>query len=178
MFGIGRKSLPLHIVAASMAQVALTPLENPSEEDLSIRQQAVEAGMDPNRFTLEVIALQTFAMSAAINRERVEGRLKLEKAQPLVHEFLQEVHKRLVETTAYDLLKLGLEPDDAFEVFLARAERYSKPGWGHGNPEDIPGFFAEFCGIADSLVLRQIGWRLTFIRGDLSGDWLKSIKIV
>lgn len=177
MFGVGRKTIPLQIVAASMAQVALMPLENPSEEDLQLRGRAVDAGMDPNRFTLEVVALQTFAMTAAINRERVEGRLKLEKQQVLVSEFLRAIHKRLVETSTYDLLRLGLDSNDAFEVLAARAERYSEPGWGRGTPEDIPRFFAEFCGLPDSPVLREVAWYLTFVRGDHSGDWLRSIKI-
>jgi hypothetical protein len=161
-----------------MAQLALRPLENPSEEDLGFREEAVEAGMDPNRFTLEVIALQAFAMTAALNRERVEGRMSLEKQQVLVREFLRAVHTRLVETPTYDSLKLGLEPDEAFEVFTTRAERYSEPGWGQGVPEDIPRFFAEFCGLSDSHILRRIGWYLVFVRGDRSGDWLKGIKIV
>jgi hypothetical protein len=178
MFGLGRKSFTVHSVAASMAEMALLPLESPSEEDISFRRLATLEGMDPNHFTLEALALQTFAMSAAINRERVEGRLTLEKQQVLVPEFLRAIHKRLVESTAYDLLSLGLDPDAAFDVFARRAERYSEPGWGQGTPTDIPRFFAEFCGLPDSQILRQIGSHLVFVRGDRSGDWLKRIRIV
>jgi len=178
MFGHRRQAIPLKVVAASMAQMALMPLESPSDEDLQFRGQAVSTGVDQCRFTLEVIALQAFAMTAAMNRERVEGRLSLEKVQILVREFLLAIHKRLVETSTYDLRQLGLDPDEAFEVFSNRADRYSKPGWGQGTIEDIPRFFAEFCGVPDSATLQQIGSYLVFVRGDLSGGWLRSIKIV
>lgn len=178
MFGFGRKSLPLQTVAALMAQFALLPLENPSEQDLFFRKRATDVGMDPSRFTLEAIALQTCAMAGAINRERLEGRMTLEKEQALIPEFLRAVHNRLIESTAHDLLRSGLDPDGVFELFTSRAEPYSEPGWGRAAPEDIPRFFAELCGFPDSPVLRQIAWYLFFVRGDRTGDWLKSIKIV
>lgn len=178
MFGMGRKAIPLKAVAESMAQVALMPLEAPNAEDLMFKQQAVAEKVNPDRFTLEVIALQTFALTAAINRERLEGRLKLQTQQALVMEFLHAVHRRLVESSAYDLLRLGMDPDDTFELLTKRAERYSEPGWGRGTAADIPRFFAEFCGHADSSVLWQIGWHLGLVRGDLSGDWLKRFKII
>lgn len=178
MFGIGRKAIPLKIVAASIAQVALTFLEHPSEEDLELKCRAVSAGTDPDRFTLEAIALQVCIMTAAMNRERLEGRLKLETQQTLIMEFLRAVHKRLVENTTYDLLRLELDPDETFEVLTMRSERYSEPGWGRAAPEDIPRFFAECCGDADSPILKGIGWHLAFVRGDANGDWLRGIKIV
>lgn len=178
MFGIGRKAIPLKSVAAWMAQVALMPLEAPSPEDVTLKQQAIGVGTDPGRFTLEAIALQVSMVAAAMNRERLEGRLKLETQQALTVEFLRAVHKRLSETKTHDLLHLGLDPDDAFEALASRGERYSEPGWGRGTAADIPRYFAEFCGHADSPVLWQIGWHLGIVRGDLCGQWLKGIKIV
>jgi hypothetical protein len=178
MFGFGKKNIPLDEAAALMAQVALLPLESPSPQDLSFRSQAITAGMDKNRFTFEVIALQVFAMGAAINRERLEGRLVPEKAERLVTGLIRDVHKRLRETTIYDLLELGLDPDQAIDLIMSRSSRYSEPSWGVGNIADIRQCFAEFCGMPNSDVLQRIGWSLMQVRGDGHGEWLRKVKIV
>lgn len=153
--------------------VALRPLDNPSQDDLKLRDQAVQVGVDPKKFTFEVIAINTYTVTQAINRERLEGRMATEKAAALIEKVLQVINRRLRETTSYDLLLLGLDPDEAFELMMERAERYAQPAWGKGPITDVRRFFADFCGFPNSEVLERIGWILFAFRGDEMGEFLR-----
>jgi hypothetical protein len=91
MFGLGKPKVPIDKVAAGMAKAALMALEDPSKQDVSFQEQASRAGVDKKRFTLEAIALQSYAMASAINRERLEGRLDQEQATLLTQKFLHSI---------------------------------------------------------------------------------------
>lgn len=178
MFGLGRTKVLLNDFASLMAQVALLPLENPSEQDLAFLKQPVGAGVGREMFAIEVIALQIYVMGAVINRERLEGRMRLEVAEPLVNEYLRAIHGRLQPLTNAGSLLAGSGIDQVMEFVSKRGEAYSQPSWGHGSYKNIPLFFAKFCGVPESDVLQRIGWSLTVVRGDSHGDWLLTLKIV
>ncbi len=181
MFGFGKKKVPTNVVAAMLAQVVLRPLEDPSEQDVIFQKRAVAAGMkeeDKCCFTFEAIALSVYATNAAINRERLEGRMNPEQTVSLMKEFMRAVYDRLEKTKSYDLLRLELEPEAAMELIIKRGEIYAEPSWGRGTTDDIPRFFAKFCGIPDSDILKRIGWSLFQVRGDSNGEWLKTVKMI
>ena len=69
MFGLGKVKISLNDLSEGLARVALHPLVNPSENDLMLRKQAVQVGVDPKQFTFEVIAIKTYTITQAINRE-------------------------------------------------------------------------------------------------------------
>lgn len=156
----------------------LTPLESPSGQDIRFRERAVGEGVGNDRFTFEVIALQAYVMGAIVNRERLEGRLKLSETEALCIELLRAIHVRLNETTAYDILRLGIDADEAIDLIGQRAPRYAEPAWGRGHPDDVQRMFAEFCGAPESDILQQIAWSLVKIRGNGHGDWLRTVRIV
>jgi len=177
MFGLGKTKIPLNDLADILAKIVLLPLEEPSEQDLIFRKQAAQVGVVQERFIFEIIAIQNFTIGAAINRERLEGRMTIETATALIKQVLLAIHRRLGESHA--LLQLGLGPEEAIDLLIKRAERYSEPTWGKGSIKDIRKFFAEFCGYPQSDVLERIGWSLTQIRGDEMGEFLRrKIKIV
>jgi hypothetical protein len=179
VFGLGKTKIPLNDLADILAKNVLRPLEDPSEQDLMFRKQAEQVGVEPKRFTFEVIAIQLFATGAAINRERLEGRMTMETATALTKESLRATHRRLENTTNYDLLELGFDPEEAFDLMMERLERYSQPLWRNGSIRDVYRFFAEFCGFPESDVLERIGWSLTQVRGDEMGEFLmRRVKIV
>lgn len=165
-------------LAPVIAQMALLPLENPSEQDASFQGQAERVGVDRNRFIFEAVALQCYAMTAAINRERLEGRVPASVAELLVKQFIYAVHNRLQQTPSVVLTVLGLDPDSALELIMERGEKYAQPAHGHGSRADVWKFFADFCEHPGSGVLERIGWSLFQVRGDSSGDWLKTLNIV
>jgi hypothetical protein len=179
LFGLGKVKISLNNLSENMAMIALHPLENPSEDDLMLRKQAVQVGVDPKQFTFEVIAINTFTITQAINRERLEGRMTPEIAEALIVQVLRVIHRHLHETTSYDLLQLGLGPEEAFELMMERTERYAQPAWGKGPITEIRRFFAEFCGFPNSDVLERIGWILFQFRGDEMGEFLRrKVKII
>ena len=104
--------------------------------------------------------------------------MKLKDAESLARELLRAIHNRLQETTAYDFLLLGLDADEAVDLITRRTARYAEPSWGRGSPDDVQGFFAEFCGAPESDVLQQIAWSLVKIRGNGHGAWLRTVRIV
>lgn len=171
--------MSLNDLADILAKSVLQPLEDPSEQDLAFRKQAEQVGVNPKRFTFEVIAIQNYAFGQAINRERLEGRMTIETATALMEQVLRTIHRRLRETTSFDLLQLGLGPQKAFDLMMERHDRYIQPAWGNGSIRDIRMFFAEFCGFPDSEVLERIGWSLAQVRGDELGEYLRrKVKIV
>ena len=179
VFGLGKVKISVNDLSERLASVALHPLENPSEDDLMLRNQAVQVGVDPKQFTFEVIAINNFTITQAINRERLEGRMTPEIAEALIVQVLKVTHRRLHENTSYDLLLLGLGPEEAFELMMQRGDRYSQPAWGKGSMTDIRLFFAEFCGFPNSDVLKRIGWILFQFRGDEIGEFLRrKVKVI
>lgn len=177
MFGLGKRKIPLNEVAGLLAQTLIMPIENPSEQDLSFRAEATKAGVDKNRFTFEAVALQAYAMAAAINSERLAGKLDSEKAELLIVGFMRDFNDRLRNSKHLDSLPQGLDPDEALELMSVRATRYSEPAWGHGSMHDVPRFFAEFCGVTESDALQRIGGSLMQARGNYYLDWLRTLKI-
>lgn len=160
-----------------MAQALLMPLESPSKQDLLFQAEAMMAGVDKDRFTFEAVALQAYAMGAAINSERLAGKLDSKKAELLLVSFLRAFHDRLRHDNHLDLLSPGLHPNEVLELMSERAASYSEPAWGRGSMHDVPRLFAEFCGITESEVLQRIGGSLMQVRGNYYRDWLQSIKI-
>ena len=105
--------------------------------------------------------------------------MTLEIAEALIVQVSKVIHRRLHESTSYDLLLLGLGPEEAFELMMQRGERYAQPAWGKGSMTDIRLFFAEFCGFPNSDVLQRIGWFLFQIEGDGIGEFLRrKVKII
>jgi hypothetical protein len=178
LFGLGKIKVSLNDLSERLATVALQQLENPFEDD-PMWKQAMQVGVDPKQFTFEKIALVTFTITQAINRERLERRMTPETAAALIERLLQVIRRRLHETTSLDLLLLGLGPEEAFELMMDRGERYAQPAWGYGSMTDIRRFFAEFCGFPNSDVLERIGWILFQFRGDEMGEYLRRrVKII
>lgn len=171
VYGIRRATLPLKEVAAIMADMVLTPAHAPSEQDAAFERQAEEVGVPRERFAFEVVALQCYAMTQAIARERVEGRMDLTTQKLLTEEVLRGVHDRLRSNP------LGLDADTAMELIFQRGERYFEPAMGRGAMSDVQKFFAEFCGFPGSAVLERIGWSLFQVRGDMTGSWLSNLTI-
>jgi len=175
---VTKTKMTVEEVARVMAEAALLPLENPSKQDQMFQEQALTVGVEKKRFTFEAVALSTYSMAAIINRERLEGKISAEKTELLVMGFLRAINDRLRNTTICDFILLGLGPDETFELMTERGARYSEPTWGRGKIDDIPRFFAEFCGFPDSDILERIGWSLIQVRGNYWGDWLRTVKII
>jgi hypothetical protein len=148
MFGFLKKKVTMSNVAEVLAQMALMPLERPSDQDVAFNRQALNVGVGQDRFTLEVIALQVYAMGAAINRERLETRITTEQAKQLIEKLIQAVYRRLETTSKL----IGLSADAAIDLIMERGDRYVEPAWSDESPDAVRKLFAQFCGVPNSSV--------------------------
>jgi len=174
----GRKKVTTAELAGIIANIVLAPLVRPEPQDDIFRQQAVAAGAEPNRFAFEAVALQCYAFSTAIARERSEGRITGEIGEQLVRQFMRGVHELIVARKGVRLTDVHLSPDDALELIMERGNKYVLWSYGQGEIHDVQKYFAEFCGVPGSDVLERIGWSLFLIRANAHGDWLKTWNIV
>jgi hypothetical protein len=174
----GRKKITTTELAGIIANIVLAPLVRPEPQNDMFRQQAVAAGAEPNRFAFEAVALQCYAFSTAIARERSEGRITGEIGEQLVKQFMGSVHEHIVARNGVRLAEVDLNPDDALELIMERGTKYVLWSYGQGDIHDIQKYFAEFCGVPGSDVVERIGWSLFLIRANAHGDWLKTWHIV
>lgn len=177
MLGFGKKKMDLIDVATVMAAIAVP--DKPLEQDIWFQENAISEGIEIDKFTFEVLALELFTFCQIINRERLEGRIDKDVCLRLSEEFLQAAYWRIQNVESTQLIVTGVDFEDVMTVLTYRNEQYSDLLFGEGASFDkVPELFAQFCDLPDSIALQWIGRTVLLRRGNAMGDWLKTLKII